>query len=99
MTDIQSMHDDLKHCYECREVQSCVGCPYNGCKVEIMQYLLDLRGDFTEREQKIINDGIDALKRSVGEAFTSIRHDGVKTALNSYYKELIDLQRKINSNT
>ena len=36
---IQEMKDELRKCYECTKLQSCLGCPFNGSKLDILQYL------------------------------------------------------------
>jgi len=39
MDSIDEMYKNLRKCYECTIPQSCVGCPYNGTKRDILQYL------------------------------------------------------------
>lgn len=36
---IQEMYEELRRCYECTKAQSCLGCPFNGAKLDILQYL------------------------------------------------------------
>ena len=39
MMTIDEMREALRKCYECTKNQSCFGCPFNGAKLDILQYL------------------------------------------------------------
>lgn len=39
MDSFKQMYENLRHCYECDKNQPCLGCPYNGDKLDILQYL------------------------------------------------------------
>ena len=41
MISVDEMCKELRRCYECTKKTSCMGCPYNGFKLEVIQYLKD----------------------------------------------------------
>lgn len=89
------MRSDLRHCYECKESQPCMGCPYNGSKLEIMQYLGNLNGDFTDRERELLSIGLLRLMHEADRAYGEIDSDAARSAIKSYKDELQALNIKV----
>jgi hypothetical protein len=95
MSSIPEMIETLSHCCHCKEVQPCVGCPYNGGKVEILQYLKDLRGDFTDRERELLSLGILRLMQDSDRAYGEINSDVARIEIKHYRDELQALNVKV----
>lgn len=72
-----------------------MGCPYNGSKLEIMQYLGNLNGDFTNRERELLSLGLLRLMHESDHAAVVIDSDAVRSALKSYRDELQALNIKV----
>lgn len=95
MSNIPSMIEAIRHCYNCNVPQSCVGCAYNGSKAEILQYLKDLRGDFTDRERELLSLGLLRLMHEADRAYGEIDSDAARSAIKAYRDELQALNIKV----
>ena len=54
MISVDEMCKELRRCYECIKKTSCMGCPYNGSKLDIIQYLKNNMSEI-ERKQRLLN--------------------------------------------
>jgi hypothetical protein len=95
MTKLKQLYDDLHHCYGCTLPKSCVGCPYNGCKAEILQYLKDLNGNFTNRERELLLLGIRNCIVGAGLVMQKYNTQEIQAVMNNFNAELQDLSNKI----
>lgn len=54
MISIDEMCKELRRCYDCTLKTSCFGCPYNGSKLDIIQYLKNNMSEI-ERKQRLLD--------------------------------------------
>lgn len=95
MDSINEMRSNLRRCYDCAETQACLGCPFNGDKLDIIQYLSDLRGNFTDRERELLSIGLLRLMREADKAYGEIDSNAARSAIKAYRSELQSLNTKV----
>ena len=54
MISIDEMCKELRRCYDCTLKTSCFGCPYNGSKLDIIQYLKNNMSEI-ERKRRLLD--------------------------------------------